>query len=451
LINPLRPIVVRARALYRSLSPSQAVVLGYASYTLITLLLLSMPLMTQPGVSVTWLDHAFMAVSSVSTAGMATVPLSETYNFWGQLVILVALQVGGLGYMTFGSFVIMASGGRLTPSRLRIGRSILTMPDHFDPMVFLRHGLYFTIAVQVAAAAALYWAFSRAGVESPLWPAIFHSVSSYCTAGISIFPNGLQNYTGDYAINSIIALTSFLGAIGFIVVTDVYSWARGHRPRITFTTRIILMAAFGALFVGTLLLALDSHLATMSWADRLLIAFFQAMAAQTTVGFNTVSLDQLSNASVMVMLVLMILGASPSGTGGGLKSTTWSAALGACWSTIRGRTETTFLGCTVPSHRIQAAFATFTLYMIIFAAGSFTLLLLEKQEFEDLIFEAACALSTAGMSRGITPELTDAGKLTIMALMFIGRAGVVSLGLAALANPTQENETPPPVEDMVVG
>jgi trk system potassium uptake protein TrkH len=392
-----------------------------------------------------------MAVSAVSTAGLLTVNPATDYSFFGQLVILAAIQIGGLGYMTFGSFVILASGGRISPSRLRIGRSILTMPEHFDPVTFLRHALFFTIFVQVIGSLALWWAFARAGVENPLWPAIFHSVSSYCTAGFSVFPNSLEQFSHDPVVKGIIAVLCYLGAIGFIVVTDIYQRMRGRSARITFTSRIILVATFGALIVGSILLFFDATLAELPLSERILAALFQAMAAQTTVGFNSVPVSSLSGSSVMILIVLMILGASPSGTGGGLKCTTWSAGLGACWSAMRGRKETTFLGSTVPGYRIQAAFAAFILYLIIYVLGCYVLLVVDNHKFEDVVFEAAAALSTGGLSRGITPELSDMGKVVIMVLMFIGRAGVVSLGLAALARPDADKEPAAPVEDIVVG
>jgi trk system potassium uptake protein TrkH len=325
------------------------------------------------------------------------------------------------------------------------------MPEHIEPLTFFRHALVFTFTVQIVGALALWWAFSRAGVESALWAAIFHSISAFCTAGFSVFSNGLESFAHDPWVNFIIAALSYLGAIGFIVVTDIYQYLRGRVTRITLTSRIILVATFGGLVVGTLLLMLDGSLANRPWGERLGAAFFQAMSAQTTVGFNTIPIGSMSGASVMVLIVLMILGASPSGTGGGLKSTTWTAGLGAMWSSLRGRKETTFLGCTIPSYRTQAAFAAFTLYLIVYAVGCFILLLVDDHRFEDVIFECASALGTVGLSRGITPELSDSAKLMVMALMFIGRAGVVSLALAALAKSDQDIPRDAPVEDIVVG
>jgi trk system potassium uptake protein TrkH len=446
----LYPIRLFSR-FFKSLSPPQTVCLGYAGYIFVTLALLCLPIMTESGKAIPFLDHAFIAFSAVSTTGLITVNPATDYSVFGQLVILLAIQVGGLGYMTFGSFVIMASGGRISHTRLQIGRSILSMPDHFDVMTFLRHGLIFTLAVEILGAIALYWAFSRAGIEAPLWAAIFHSISAYCTAGFSIFSNGLENFSHDPAVNLIIATISYLGAIGFIVVTDIYSFAKGRTQRITLTSRIILLATLGGMTVGTVLLYLDSHLAQHPWDTRLWMAFFQAMSAQTTVGFNTIPLGQLSGASVVVLIVLMILGASPSGTGGGLKSTTWSAGLGACWSALRGKKETTFLGSVIPSYRIQAAFGAFVLYLGVFAAACFVLLQVDNHQFEDVMLECASAMGTVGLSRGITAELSDAGKIAIMALMFIGRAGVVSLGLAALSKLPAEDSTPRREEDLVLG
>ena len=243
---------------------------------------------------------------------------------------------------------------------------------------------------------------------------------------------------------------SLLGAIGFIVISDFWESLRSRSHTITLTSKIILLATFGGIAAGAGALYVEPSIAALPQKERLLTACFQSMTAATTVGFNTHPIGVISPAFVLVVLILMILGASPSGTGGGLKSTSWSAGLAATWSVIRGRKETTFFGHTVPNYRMQAAFASFTLYLLVFSAGCFVLLLADKHRFEDVVFEAGSALGTVGLSRGITADLGITGKMIVILLMFIGRVGVISLALATLAHGNTDNPDPRKKSDIVL-
>lgn len=427
-----RRVTTSLKLFHRHLSPVQAVTLGYGTYILFIFIPLCLPL-TWRIEHIRLLDSLFMAVSSVSTTGLVTVNTPDAYNFLGQLIILIGLQIGGLGYMTFGSFAIMASKGRVSHFRLKIGKAVFPMPEEFEPVSFIRRAVIFSLIIEALGAVGLYFAFARTGLKSPLWPAIFHSISAFCTAGFSVFPNSLESYRADVWVNLIISFSSILGAIGFIVISDFWLEIRKRTHTITLTSKIILAATFGGIGIGAIILFFDSTISNLPFGERMLSAFFQSMTALTTVGFNTHPIGAISAASIVIVMVLMILGASPSGTGSGLKSTSWSAGLAAIWSSIRGRKEITFFGYTVPYYRIQAAFASFTLYLIAFAFGCFLLLLADNHKFENVVFEVASALGNVGISRGITGELTSLGKMVIIGLMFVGRVGVLSFSLAALS------------------
>jgi trk system potassium uptake protein TrkH len=445
----------RYRVWYYSLRPTYALMVGYSFYTLTIFLLLCLPLCRKTA-HVPLIDSLFTAVAAISTTGLQSVNFTETYNVLGQIVVLLGIQIGGLGYMTLGSLVILASKGYLPKNRLKLGKAVLAMPESFDPHRFFRHIAMFTLFIELIGTLILWICFWSAGTPYPLWAALFHSVSAFCTAGISIFPNNLESFTGNTAVNLTIALLSLLGGIGFIVMDDLYRSLRSRSFRTTLTTRIILTATGGAVVAGTLFLFFDPNITSFSLSKRLLAAFFQAVAALTTSGFSTIPISNLASASMIIVIILMILGASPSGTGGGLKSTTWSAALAAIMSFLRGDEEVTFFRCKVPHGRIIAAFASITLYLMTFAAGAYCLLLAEPHHaFEAIVFEVVAALGTAGLTHGITSELTLMGKLIIMALMYIGRLGVVSLALGAVAlyydiahDPDEsENLAPPPVKE----
>lgn len=438
---------------FLSFTPIQKVACGYLLYVLAVFILLCLPVSNQKA-GTALVDHLFTAASAVSTTGLATVGTSDSYTFWGQLVILLGIQAGGLGYMTLGSFLILASAQKLTLNRARLSRAVFALPRGFRPIRFVRRAVVFTLLLEALGAWLLYQRFSQVGISEPVWAAIFHSVSAFCTAGFSIFPDSLESLRGDWVVNLVVSTLSLSGALGFIVISDLWLKVRDRKRPVTLTSKIILSATFGGIFVGTIGLFFDSSLGGLPLGDRFLAAFFQSMTALTTVGFNTVPVGNLSTATLLLVLLLMIMGASPSGTGGGLKSTTWSAGLAVTWSALRGRKTVTFFGNRVPDYRIQGAFAAFTLYLVVFAAGSFLLLATDSHHFEDVVFETASALGTVGLSRGITGDLSLAGKFIVILLMFIGRVGVVSLGLAAMAprpaDEVLEDGEPRNEEDFVI-
>lgn len=443
---------------YHALRPTYALMIGYTFYILITFALLCLPICRNvPDVPL--IDIFFTALASITTSGLQTVNFANTYNIVGQVIVLLGIQVAGLGYMTLGSLVILASKGHLSRSRLKIGQAVLAMPESFNPNMFLKHIAVYTFFVELIGALILWLCFLQAGTPNPLWAAIFHSITAFCTAGISIFPDNLVSFSDNAAITLTIAALCLLGGIGFIVMDDLYRSIKHERLQATLTTKIILTATFGSVLVGTLFLFFDPNLAEMTLKERFLAAFMQTVSAITTSGFNSIPINGLASATLVIVIGLMILGASPSGTGGGLKSTTWSAAIATIVSFFHGREKITFFGYTVPPSRTTAAFAAITLYLFTFAFGTYCLLLVETHPFESVVLEVASALGTVGLSCGITSKLTFLGKIVIMLLMFIGRLGVLSLALGAAAlyhdishdwYQRSQEKTPPKEDDIVL-
>lgn len=410
--------------------PTRVVLLGYASYVLVTWLLLCLPICWQAD-AISPLDNLFIATSAISTTGLITVNTPDAYNFLGELIITCAFQVGGLGYMTLGSFVILARNEQLPSTREEIGETVFALPERFNFRLFIRHTILFTVLIELAGFVCLYIAFSASQVPNALWAAVFHSISAFCTAGFSIFPNSLEDFSGNLFINVTVTLLSLFGAIGFIVISDVWRSLRHQRNHITLTTKIILTVTFGFILAGWLFLFFgDAAIAALPFGERFLVSSFQSMTAMTTVGFNSYPIGELAAAPVLVMVILMIIGASPSGTGGGLKTTSISAGIGAVWAMLRGNKDVIFWGRRIPINRLLGAFASVMFYLGLFLIGAVMLLLVQDQAFADVVFEAASAIGTVGLSRGITGDLGPLGKLIIIALMFIGRVGPITFGLA---------------------
>lgn len=423
-------IVAGFLAFLKSLHPAKLALLGYLSYLVLGWLLLCVPFL-QRGQGVKPLDNLFIASSAVSTTGLTTVSVSDSYNWLGQFVVLVLIQLGGIGYMTFGSFVILCRKKDLPAERSEVGRTVFSLPKSFRIDKFIRSVVVFTLVIELCGALALYPIFRNAGESHALWSAVFHSVSSFCTAGFSLYNNSFEAYTGNFWLNAVVAMLSYLGAIGFIVCVDFWRMLRGKTKHVTLTSKIIVWTTLWLTVVGTLLIFLNEpSLQTKPLDDKLMTAFFQAMTAMTTVGFNTVSISDISRATILVLTILMVIGASPSGTGGGLKSTTFSALIGVMRSALRGDQELRFWGHVVPLERVWTAMAGLGFYIFMLVAGTYVLELTEKFEFEQTLFEAASALGTVGLSTGITPALSTIGKLVIIFLMFCGRLGPLTFGMA---------------------
>jgi trk system potassium uptake protein len=430
----MKQLLVHGRAFVARLlaDPLRILVLGYALYILVGWLMLLLP-MSRQNPAPDWLDHLFTATSAVSTTGLVTVSTGDDYTGFGQAVILVLIQLGGLGYMTVGSFTMLAISGRLSPLRERVGQAALSLPAGFQLGAFLRIVVLFTLVIEVAGAVALLPIFLSHEATNPVWQAVFHSVSAFCTAGFGLFNNSLESYRGDVALNAIIGTLSYLGAIGFIVLHDFWSFLRGRKAWLTLTSKVILFSTLWIAAIGTVLFVLDEpSLRNLPAGERWMTALFQVMTASTTVGFNTVPIGALSASSLFLLTVIMLIGASPSGTGGGIKTTSITALWAVMVSVIRHRRQVTFLQREIPDARVRAAVANVSFYALTLAAGSYALTLVETAPLPDQVFECASALSTVGLSRGITAALSDWGKGIIIALMFLGRVGPLALGIALI-------------------
>ncbi|MBI4882331.1 MAG: potassium transporter KtrB [Planctomycetes bacterium] len=412
------------------LHPVRLVALGYLSYITIGWVILALPLSHAPD-AVSGLDALFTATSAVSTTGLVTVSTGNDYSAFGQVVILILFQFGGIGYMTLGSFVVLSRGKTLSERRKEIGEAVFSIPRDLRIDKFIVSVTAFTIIVETLGACALFLALRDAGVSNALWSSIFHSVSAFCTAGFGLYDDSFERLRGNVAVNVILGVLSYLGAIGFIVFVDCWRRVIGKTSRLTLTTRVILVTTAWVSVTGIALLFLEEPaIRDLPVHERLLAACFQVAAAGTTAGFNSVPIGALSQASLFLLMMLMVVGASPAGTGGGLKTTTFSALFAVVKSSLLGRERVTFWGKVIPEERVRAAVASLGFYSGVLILGCYLLALTETLPFEGLLFESASALGTVGLSTGITAQLTPIGKLIIIMLMFIGRLGPLAFGIA---------------------
>src|SRR4030042_520849 len=427
------------RAFLESIEPVRLVIFGYLGYILLGWVLLCLAF-AHRGEPVGGLDNLFTSVSAVSTTGLITIDIAR-YTVFGQVIILLLIQAGGIGYMTLGSFVILSRGRELSDLRSGVSQHVFSLPKNFRMDKFIRSVIIFTFAVELLGAFGLSFIFRSAGVKSPVWNSIFHSVSAFCTAGFSLFSTSLEAFAGNFWVNVVIGLLSLLGAVGFIVLVDVWRRLTGKINHITFTSKIILRMSFTLLLIGWILFFVtEPSIKSMPADKRLLVSAFQSMTAMTTVGFDTVAVGGLAKSSILILTFLMIIGASPSGTGGGIKSTSFTAIYAMIKSALRGDGEVRFLGRKIPESRIRTAMASVGLYLFVLILGIFALTLAEGAAFEGLFFEAASALGTVGLRTGITAGLSCLGKITICLLMFIGRVGPLTFDVSLCLKPAESCE-----------
>jgi trk/ktr system potassium uptake protein len=421
-------LLIKVRKGIRSREPIRLVLLGYVLYMGVGWLALSLPIAHAQPVSA--LDNLFMAVSAVSTTGLVTVDTGTAYSLFGETVILLLIQAGGLGYMTASSFVVLSLKGRFSHHRERMTGTTFSLPADFRPHRFIRNVVLFTLAAEALGALCLF-ALLRGHVDEAAWSAIFHSVSAFCTAGFSLYSNSFEGFRGNAGVLLIIAALSYLGGIGFIVASEVFEEITARRRKMSFTSKLILKITAGFSIVGTVVLFLaEPTLRSLPPAERLLNAFFQAMTASTTVGFNSIPIGPLAPAVVLCLYVLMVFGASPSGTGGGLKSTTFAVLLATMRSTLKRRSTVVLMNRPIARERVEQASAAFVFYALLVSVGLFVLLLTESDDLATLLFEAISAIGTVGLSMGATTGLTPLGKLVIIVLMTAGRLGILSFGIA---------------------
>lgn len=410
-------------------STAHRLAVGYLGYMLLGWLALLLPVAQEAPVGA--MDALFIAVSAVSTTGLVTVDPGTSFTLFGEVVILLLIQAGGLGYMTAGSFAYLALLHRLSGTRRRTARAAFGLPEGMDIAQFLRAVVIFSLAVEAVGAAILWQAFAAAGKADALWLGIFHAVSAFCTAGFSLFATSLEAFRDDPVVVLAVSALSVMGAMGFLVVVDLWQKLRGAPRTVGFSALVILRATGLLIGLGTLVLGLsEPAIVALSGWERWGAAFFQAMTASTTVGFNTVPIGPLAPAALMILMALMFVGASPAGTGGGLKTTSVAALLGLVGSVLRGRTGDALFAHDLPLTKVRLAAAGLCLYLVLFFVASVALFLTEPAAgFAPVVFEVLSALGTVGLSMGLTGGLSEAGKVIVIVLMFAGRVGILTFAL----------------------
>jgi trk system potassium uptake protein len=414
-------------------TPPQTIVLSFAAVILLGTVLLSMPAASSSGQSIGLVNAYFMASSATCVTGLVVIPTGAALSRFGQLVILALIQIGGLGLMTLATFFYALIGRRITlRGRLLIQES-LGQGSLTGLVRLLRTVFLFTIVSEAIGALILTVRFA---FDMPLAQAayygVFHAVSAFCNAGFDLFGDSLVRFASDPVVVIVVTGLIIVGGLGFLVLKDLVEHRR--EGRLTLHTRVVLRASgFLLATVTALILLLEYNnpetLGALPAHGKLLSAWFQAVTPRTA-GFNTVPTAMLRETTLLMMFVLMFVGASPAGTGGGIKTTTAWVIVNGVLTTIRGRHELESGGRSIPRDVVDRAYAIGAVSVALVLSVASILLFTERAGFLKVMFETMSAFGTVGLSMGITPELSTIGRILIPLTMLAGRVGPLTLAVA---------------------
>jgi len=446
MVDGLRRI---GRSLYRFIfhgSAARTAVCSFAAVIVIGTLFLTLPFSSKARVWTSPVDSLFTATSAVCVTGLLVKSTPDHWSLFGQILILGMIQAGGLGIMTMGAFLATMLQRRLSMRFEVVMTDIVEADATQSVWVLIRFICLLTVLMEVLGAALLFlaWRASFPGFWPCFYHSVFHSISAFCNAGFSLNNDSLMRYADHTGVNLIVCLLIVMGGLGFVVVSDLWTYARwwmfdrrGKRPRLSAHSRLVLLMTAVLLvlgFVVFLTMEWGASMADAGWKKRMLTALFQSVTPRTA-GFNTVdtSLGALALPTVFVLMILMYIGGSPGGTAGGIKTTTLGVMISSVIATLKGRRRAELFSHSVPEETVHRVASIILLSLGALVLGTFLLLVTEQAGLELVAFDAISAFGTVGLSVGLTgPDcaMTAVGKLVITCLMFVGRLGPITLVLS---------------------
>lgn len=455
------------RKIRYKLNPAQQIALSFALVILVGTFLLSLPISNKiPGVPV--IDHLFTVVSAVCVTGLTTVILVNQYTQFGLWVILIIIQIGGLGLMTLiALFVIFLSGKLSISNRLALNEAVNYFDLH-DFNHFIRSIMKYTLFFETIGFVLLSFRFVPIfGINQGLFTALFTAVSAFCNAGLdTLGAVSLQAYVSDTLVNFTVMFLIVVGGLGFGVWFDISQGSKSLlKGKYTLTyiinhfkvhTKIAITTSIALIFAGALIIFVAEYgnpttIGLLSLPEKMMSSLFQSVTTRTA-GFATLNMALMKSASLFVIIILMFIGGSPGGTAGGIKTTTFAIMILMITAELRGQKELIVFNRRIPREHFRKAFVVAFMLLATVTIGIIFLNLTESFDFLSISFEAVSAIATVGLSMGITSGLSSFGKVIIILLMYLGRIGPLTLMLSVNRSGLRKgHELSYPAGDILIG
>nr|WP_244862491.1 TrkH family potassium uptake protein [Paenibacillus sp. J22TS3] len=432
---------------HHTLSPSKVLTAGFAMIILTGTILLSLPVSSTDGNRIPLLDAFFMATSATCVTGLTVLDPGTDLTLLGQLVLLVLTQVGGLGFMTMGTIIALAFNKRISLRERLILQEAMNYNSMEGLISLIRRVIMYSFVIEAIGAVLLS---SRWALDMPLTQAvyfgIYHSITMFNNAGFDLFRqvtgpfSGLSAYAQDLYVNLVIMGLIFLGGIGFVVMSDLLEF---HTKRkLSLHSKVVLSFSLALVVLGALLIYImertnEHTMGPLGEGGRILASFFQSVSSRSG-GVSTLGTTDMNPSTQFLLVILMFIGAAPGSTGGGIKVTVFAVLIGAVFALIRGKDDIVMYKRRLAKDTIIKAVTQtwLALFLVIFV--TIALSVLEDRSFLPILFETTSAFGTTGMSLGLTPMLTPAGKIIICIVMFLGRVGPLTLAYALAPRSSKE-------------
>lgn len=447
----------------RFLTPERTLILSFFIMILVGTWLLSLPYAARIKTS-SFIDALFTATSAVCVTGLIVVDSGGFYSQFGQIIILILIQVGGLGIMTFSIFFYLLLGRSIGIRDRRIIQDTFSQFPIRNIYVLLKSVFLYTIIIEFVGALFLFIGWNgHLPLMTALYFSLFHAISAFCNSGFSLFSDSFVGFQNNITLNLSITSLIILGGLGFIVLKEIVDIGlrRNTSLRISLHSKVVLTTSVTLIVLGTLFIFLterDNSLLNLSLGEQVLTSYFQSVTSRTA-GFNTLSMMSLGNATLFVLIILMFIGASPGSCGGGIKTTNLATLVSLAFNRYKGRERANLFKRTIPHETVARSIS--IILASILAVTIITVFLLVTQLgdishtesrglFLEYLFETVSAFGTVGLSMGVTTKLNSAGKLIIIAMMLLGRLGPLTLAFA-MARRTKKTEFQYAEENIIVG
>lgn len=416
----------------------QILSLGFLILIALGAIILSLPISSATGEWTNILDSAFTATSAVCVTGLVTLDTSTHWSLFGQVTIITLIEIGGLGFMSFTTFIAILLRKKITLRERLVMQEAMNTFNIQGLVKMVKYVFGFTFGVQFFGALLLSTQLvPQFGVLKGIYYSIFHAISAFCNAGFDLFGTSLTTYYDNSVVMLVISAIIIIGGIGFTVWMEMYEY-KGLK-KLSVHSKLVLLVTAVLLFGGAILMFIfefnnPATLGPMGLKDKTLNAFFASVTTRTA-GFNSISISDMSTAGNFLTIILMFIGGSPGSTAGGLKTTTFGIVVLTVISVIRGREDTEVFGRRFAKDLVYKAFSLLFIGMTLVITVTMLLSYTETGvTFMDLLYETTSAFGTVGVTTGLTPKLSEIGKVLIMFMMYFGRVGPLTVALAMTRN-----------------